>query len=156
MSNLNISIRSLLIPLTHDKLLLPNTSLAEIVLQTDVETVDGPEWLLGLLSWRGLKVPLVSFEAIQGDAVGPVAKNSRIIVLNTLSSDSKLSFFAIQAQGIPHLISANQSVVTAIAQDAGDETGVLRHVLVEAEPAIIPDLDKIESMLLAEPSVIES
>jgi len=156
MSNLNISIRSLLIPLTHDKLLLPNTSLAEIVVQTEVEPVEGPEWLLGMISWRGLRVPLVSFEAIQGDTAGKMVENSQIIVLNTLSNNSDLSFFAILAQGIPHLINANQSIVTAIGQDAGEENGVLQHVLVEAEPAIIPDLDKIESMIGAESSAMSS
>jgi len=156
MSNLNISIRSLLIPLTHDTLLLPNASLAEIVVQTEIEKVDGPEWLLGMMSWRGLMVPLVSFEAIQGDTTSKLEKNSRIVVLNTLTDNSNRPFFAILAQGIPHLVNANQSVVTAIAQDAGEENGVLQHVLVEAEPAIIPDLDKIESMISSEPSATPS
>lgn len=150
MSDLNVTVRSLMIPMMHDKILLPNASLAEIVAYSDPVSVDkSPDWFLGLLEWRGLRVPLVSFEAIQSGSRTDVGKKSRIAIFNALGGNPELPFFAIVVQGIPHLIQANQSVVTALAEETGDEEGVMAHVLIEAEPAIIPDLDKIESIIIS-------
>jgi len=154
MSNLNVSVRSLMIPMMHDQLLLPNASLAEIIPYKAPELInDSPDWCLGMINWRGLDVPVVSFENISGKDETKVSKQCRIAVFNAIGGNNKLSFFAIVVQGIPHLVRANQSVVTAVAEDAGDDSGVLAHVLVEAEPAVIPDLDLIESMILKESSI---
>lgn len=153
MSDLNVTVRSLMIPMMHDVLLLPNASLAEIITYTAPELVDdSPDWCLGMLSWRGLEVPLVSFENIQGNTATEITKKCRIAVFNALGGNSKLPFFAVVVQGIPHLVQTNQSVVTALA-DMGEEAGILAHVLVEAEPAVIPDLDMLESMILEESSI---
>jgi len=150
MSNLSISIRSLMIPMKHEPFLLPNASLAEIDTYHDPAPVtDSPEWLLGMLPWRGLEIPLVSFEAMQGESAAEHSQQERIAIFNAPGGDSSLPFFAVVVQGIPHLITANQSVVTALAEQEAEE-GILAHVLIEAEPAIIPDLDRIESMLRAE------
>lgn len=154
MSSLSVSVRSLMIPMMHDKILLPNASLAEIVTYSEPVSIDkSPDWLMGLLEWRGLRVPLVSFESIQGGGKTEIGKGSRIAIFNALGGNPELPFFAVVVQGIPHLIQANQSVVTALAEDAGDEDGVMAHVLIEAEPAIIPDLDKIESIILTSKSL---
>jgi len=156
MSNLNISVRSLMIPMVHDQLFLPNASLAEIITYKAPEPIDNsPDWCLGMLSWRGLEVPIVSFEGIQNNETVEVTNKCRIAVFNALGGNAQLPFFAVVVQGIPHLVQANQSVVTALAEDMGDEEAVLAHVLVEAEPAVIPDLDLIESMLLKESSITD-
>jgi chemosensory pili system protein ChpC len=148
MSDLNAAVRSLLIPLTNDTLLLPNASLAEIVNFSDpVPVEDSPEWFLGLLSWRGLQVPLISFETLKGESTGDQAKKLRIAILNAPSGNDALPFYGMVVQGIPHLIMASQSIVSSLSEQ-DEEVGVLAHVLVEAEPAIIPDLEGLESMLL--------
>lgn len=150
MSNLSVSVRSLMIPMKHDPFLLPNASLAEIVAYSAPGPLENsPEWLLGLLPWRGLDVPLVSFEAMYGEPRVAIGGDERIAVFNALGGDSRLPFFAVVVQGIPHLIMANQSVVTALAEQEAEE-GVLAHVLIEAEPAIIPDLDRMEAIILSE------
>lgn len=150
MSNLNEAVRSLLIPLTHDTLLLPNASLAEIVnYSAPVPVEDSPEWFLGMLPWRGLQIPLISFESVRGESSDEQVAKPRIAVLNAPSGNDALPFYAMVVQGIPHLIMASQSIVSSLSEQA-KESGVLAHVLVEAEPAIIPDLEGLESMLLQE------
>ena len=156
MSNLSVSVRSLLIPMEQEQILLPNASLAEIVTYTEPRRLESsPEWLLGMLPWRGLEVPLVSFEVLQGGEMSETGKRSRIAILNTLGGNADLPFFAVVVQGIPHLVLANQSVVTALAEEKTEKEGVLSHVLIEAEPAIIPDLDRMESIILAEKSLFK-
>ena len=42
----------------HRNLLLPNTAIAEIVRYAALQPVDNaPEWLLGTMRWRGLRIP---------------------------------------------------------------------------------------------------
>ncbi len=155
MSNLNISVRSLLIPMVKEQMLLPNASLAEIITYTQPRALkNSPDWMLGMLPWRGMDVPLVSFESIQGGKT-EIGQGSRIAIINALGGDSDLPFFAMLVQGIPHLVLANQSVVTALADQKASQEGVLSHVLIEAEPAIIPDLDGIESTLLKQKSLLK-
>ncbi|HEC29769.1 MAG TPA: chemotaxis protein CheW [Gammaproteobacteria bacterium] len=154
MRNLNISVRSLIIPLKHDKLLLPNASLAEIITYTSPDPIDGsPEWCAGILTWRGQGIPLLSFEALQGGVMAKSGDKSRVAVFNALGGKKELPFFAFVVEGIPHLVNANQSVVTALAEHTGVDVGVSAHVMVEAEPMIIPDLDQIESMIMAEKTI---
>ena len=154
MSDLNISVRSLLIPMVQDKLFLPNASLAEVVAYSDPVAVDdGPDWCLGMLEWRGMLVPLVSFEALHEAPQADITRKNRIAVFNSLSNNKKLPFFAMLVQGLPHLILANQSVVSTLAEDTGEEVAVKAHVLVEAEPAVIPDLDIIESMIVKDKAI---
>jgi len=154
MSDLNISIRSLLIPMVQDKLFLPNASLAEIVSYSDpIAVEDGPDWCLGMLDWRGMQVPLISFEAMQEVPQADITRKNRIAVFNSLSNNKKLPFFAMLVQGLPHLMLANQSLVSTLAEETGDDVAVKAHVLVEAEPAVIPDLDAIESMIVKDKAI---
>ena len=153
MSNLSISVYSLLIPFSDDAMLLPNASVAELIgFEQPAPLQNGPDWCLGILTWRGVKVPLLSFEAVRGNPVVDIDKNSRIAILNALGGNPKLPFFAMVTQGIPHLVQANQSIVTAVAEDTGGE-GVSRKILVEGEPALIPDLDALEAMILGDAAV---
>ena len=64
-----------------------------------------------------------------------------------------MPFFAMVVQGIPHLLTANQSLVTSLAEENANDKGVLAHVLVEAVPAMIPDLDHLESLILSDKKV---
>lgn len=149
MSNLSISVYSLLIPVSSDAMLLPNASVAELIgYAQPTELQKGPDWCIGILSWRGVKVPLLSIEAVRGNPIAKADKNSRIAILNALGGDPRLPFFAVVTQGIPHLVQANQSIVSPLAGDSGTGNGVLRKILVEGEPAMIPDLDALEAMIL--------
>jgi chemosensory pili system protein ChpC len=155
MASLDAVIRSLLIPMSRDQLVLPNVSLAELVSYIEPEKVDGtPDWFLGMIAWRGLRVPLVAFETMIGEQSIAPAANSRIAILNALGGKSKLPFFAILTQGIPHLKQITKGLLSEVSSDVADKPdGVLANILVEAEPAMIPDLDFIESTLLNEQTV---
>ena len=156
MATIAANVHSLLIPMANDTLLLPNAAVAEIIALTDIEPVENaPEWLLGFINWRGQHVPLLSFEVVNGNEKPEYQSKARIVVFNALGGSSSLPFFATLAQGIPHLIQANQSIVTALAESDEHPTGVLCPVLVEGEPAVIPDLDAMEKLILQHPVLQE-
>jgi chemosensory pili system protein ChpC len=146
-----VSVPSLLIPLEDDTLLLPNAAVAEIVGYQDPDAIEGsPDWLLGLMSWRGYRLPLLSYESVKGKKISSTDGRVRIAIINTLKGNDQLPFFGIVTQGIPSLTQANQSVVMRSPEEADADNlqpGVLCEVLVHGNPAVIPDLDAIEDLL---------
>lgn len=137
-----------LIPLTDRQLLLPSVSIAEVVDHaTELETGDTPPWLAGYLDWRGLRLPVVSYEAANGgQTVLPEIGRGRVVVLNTIGpQSSRLPFLALVTQGIPSQTRLEASQVLA---SAGSEAGPadLMQVGLEGEQAWIPDLEYLEEL----------
>ncbi len=146
MLNYSIRVHSLMIPIAGNSILLPNASVAEVIQYTKPEAVKGaPAWMLGFIMWRQLKIPLVSYEVMIGMA-SPDNKGVKwIMVVNSLSGKHDMPFFGLVAQGRPQLIQVDESIV--IPMDRKEEKGVLKHVHVHGDSAIIPDPDCIETML---------
>lgn len=146
---------SLMIPTVESNILLPNSNIAEIVPFSNVELFaesDGkPSWYLGHLLWRGLDIPLVSIDIIQGVSNPQADKRSRIAVVHTLNSNRELPYIAIVVQGIPRLSHVTQDNITLLAeQDVSDAEKM--KISIGDVKASIPDLDKLEEMILAEKS----
>ncbi|WP_148864636.1 chemotaxis protein CheW [Marinobacter fonticola] len=138
-----------LIPVTDRQLLLPNVSIAEIVDYAEPEQAEGgPEWLVGYLHWRGLKLPVLSYDAANGGTkLQPDAMRGRIAVLNTISeSHHSMPFLALSTQGIPSQAKLTETQV----QEAEGETGPadLMVVDVDGHTAYIPNLEYLESLVL--------
>lgn len=147
MSQLAANVHSLLLPVETTTLLLPNAAVAEIVDYREPEAAtDGPAWFLGTVTWRGLQVPLVAFEAIGGDPDGAPAERLRIAIVNTLNGNPALPFIGVALRGIPRLLNAGSEVIAA-AETTGGDPAVLTHVQVGGEPAAIPDLDALEKLV---------
>ncbi len=144
------AIRSLLIPLDGQYMLVPNSAVAEILTYRETRSVPGaPDWFVGMLSWRNQTIPVISFEAVSGAAAPTVNPRTRIAVFNTVGANpAYLRFYAVMTQGFPSLINIDKA---SIAPLGGEETladGVASKVLVAGRPAAIPDLDYIESRLV--------
>jgi len=148
MQDTTLSVASLLIPLEKELMLLPNAAVAEIIGYQDPAAVEnGPDWLLGLMSWRGISLPLVSLEAMRGGEPPQRADRARIAVMNSVTGNQDLQFYAVVLRGIPGLVRATQDAVLPGPDSEARPEGVLCHALVNGEPAMIPDLDAVERML---------
>ena len=141
-------ISCLLIPVKHTGLLLPNASVAEVVAYQQPEVCpDMPKWLLGFIKWRGLRLPLLSYEAANGSDIAALPDNARIAVTNTIGEHQPpLSFMAVVTQGIPRLITVQKEEL-AVATDSSaigpvDVTGIT----VSGEEAVIPELIELEKL----------
>ncbi|MEW8500302.1 MAG: chemotaxis protein CheW, partial [Candidatus Thiodiazotropha taylori] len=64
-------VRSVLIPLHERQILLPNATVAEVMgyQQPEYAGDELPEWFLGHLAWRGVMIPVVSYEGLLGEPV---------------------------------------------------------------------------------------
>jgi len=140
------ALHCLLLPLQDDKLLLPNTAVAEVITYINPESIDNaPDWLMGTITWRDIRIPLVSFELLSGLAVTS-GGTRRIAVLNTLNGNQHIPYIAILIQGIPQLRLIQEDSI----QDEdieNDKLTIASVVKVNGEQVLIPDLDDLESRL---------
>lgn len=142
-------IRCVLVPVGDLRLLLPNATIAEVITHSTPEPVSGaPDWLLGRISWRGWRVPLVSFTTLSGAAEGDADLSVRVAVLKALGDDPKLPFIAVITQGFPRLTTLNAELILPTHDGKPLPPGVRAHVLVRDDVAMIPDLEWIEAQLL--------
>ncbi|GAA4651987.1 chemotaxis protein CheW [Kistimonas scapharcae] len=144
MSHSQETLSALLIPMSGSALLVPSAALAEMIPFSTLEGLEeGPEWLLGRISWRDQTIPVVSFERANGEALPEGRDNARFAIMNRVSEKGDLCFYALVVQGIPHPL----SVVPADISHRDKEPGQYEKacVIVHGTPAVIPDLDGIEA-----------
>lgn len=142
------AIRSLLLPLDDTYLLLPGTVVAEVVGYTEPQpsAQDGtPEWLLGSVTWRGQQVPCVAFEALNGQALGAPGTRARTVVLKALGTRAGMPYVALRTRGIPRLINVEREGIEPLDEPEALGPAVREAVLAHGEPALIPDMDYLES-----------
>ncbi|GLQ49581.1 chemotaxis protein CheW [Dyella flava] len=139
-------IRCVLVPVGNLRLLLPNATVAEVITLTTPEPVAGaPEWLLGRISWRGWRVPLVSFTKLAGAEEGDTELSMRVAVLKALGGNAEQPFVAVLTQGFPRLTTLNAELIIPTHDGKPLPRGVKAQVLVRDDVAMIPDLEGIES-----------
>lgn len=140
---------TLLLPVAGHQLVLPNVTVAEIIPYRQPQAVaERPAWFLGMLEWRTVQVPVISFELINGQAQPAAVRGQRIAVLNGVQGDERLPFCALVTQGVPRLMRVMADEMTEEKEaDLGPaEKALLR---LSGERAVLPDIDFIQQQLLA-------
>ncbi|WP_144777538.1 chemotaxis protein CheW [Marinobacter maritimus] len=136
-----------MIPVSRRQLILPNVSIAEVVDYASSDAGTGaPDWLAGRLEWRGLNLPVISYDAANGGTLAVPGENrGRIVVLNSVSNNNKkLRFMALITQGIPSQVRIAEDQVKQLEGENGPADLML--VEVDGEAAWIPNLDYLESL----------
>lgn len=137
------SLTCLLIPIKAQTLIIPTVSVAEMALVAPIfPDNSGPDWFLGFYSWRNGRVPLVSFEKLNGESVAGINPNGRIAVLNSTGISEDVPFIAIPTQGIPREMEVKQEDILGYNHAA--QLYEVMHIRVGAEELVIPDVSGIE------------
>lgn len=147
MSDTQKIIACLYLPVNQQQLLLPNVSVAEVVgYQAPEVALDKPDYFLGYVTWRGIKIPLISYELANGQNVNKLTTNSRIAVINSIGEHHEaLPFFAILTQGIPRLVKVASDLIKPIKGHTTNKAEV-SSIQLDGEEAIIPDLPYLEAL----------
>lgn len=144
-----MAVRSLIIPLSGIALILPNTAVAEVADYRAPQPISAsPDWLLGMMQWRGRTIPLLAFEQFAGLAAGVGGVHARTIVCNTLNRNVTLPFIGLLAQGIPRLTEVKADVLEPTEGEEPAQEAIAARVRFGGLEAVIPDLDAIERMLV--------
>lgn len=134
-------IRCIQLPLIDWQLILPNSTVAEVIAYSKPEQ-PGEDWFDGLLSWRGVLVPIVSIEAMCGRESAEPGARSRIAILYNLSSSKKNPYFGIILQDIPRAYLAEESRMQSVSGSSECPYLIGRADML-LEQLMIPDLDAI-------------
>ncbi len=144
-------VRTQLIPLADINLLLPNTCIAEVIDLGELNPVNkAPEWFLGMMDWRGVRIPVMSFESANGISSIAPTRNSRVAVLNGISGDKNLPFYGVLSQGIPKLLALEKSAIETIKKPTHKLPLASEQTQLADVSAVIPDQPKIEKLLAKE------
>ncbi|MGK0440855.1 MAG: chemosensory pili system protein ChpC [Pseudohongiellaceae bacterium] len=149
LTTVNDELATLLIPMNGKQWVIPNVTVAEIIPYREPEVVesDNPTWFLGNIEWRGINVPIISFEAINEEPFISQSSNRRIAVLNALNNEAKLPFCGVIAESVPRLMRIQPNEI--INEDVVPGPAELGHVLVNGEQAVIPNVDFIQQQMLS-------
>ncbi len=141
-------IRGVLLPLRSGQLLLPNSSVAEVIgyREPDVEGEAGESWLVGWLTWRQLRLPLVDFDRLLGVSDETPGTRARIAICHTLGGDPEFPYIGLRLQSIPHLVRVSEETITLPEGEELPPMSLCRLQL-NGQPALIPDLDALEQAL---------
>ncbi len=143
---------SLLVPLSEDRLIVPRACVAEVVRFTQAERPEGAHsWMMGAVNWNGRPLPIISFEGALGKEVPPASGRTRVVVFHASTGQLKGGHYGILTQGFPQLVRVNRDVLKLESKDGWAEGApVLCRVRMINEFPLIPDLEKLESMLATE------
>lgn len=143
-------IRGVMLPVTGGRVLVPNTTMAEVITYARPATISGaPPWLLGRLSWRGWGLPVLAFSALAGTADVESTDNARVAILKALGGHARLPYFGVLTQGFPRLTLISADLLVPDDASGPLPDGVRDQVRVHDEPAWIPDLPAIENRIVA-------
>ena len=110
------SVRSQVIPLIRDHVVVPSVAIAEVVNLSEIEPIpDAPEWVVGHMSWRGIEVPLLSVASMGGEDVDEdELVDSRVVILHCNSKRAGVNNIGILSHGLPHLLQLQHSNTTYV------------------------------------------
>lgn len=151
-----VDLATLLLPLAELILIVPSLCVAEIMRLRELKPIDpAPPWLYGMLQWRQFRVPVISFEAMNGEDAPDFGSGSRIVLLSTVDDPRDLPYLGVMTRGVPHLLRITPEDLGPGPQgDAGP--AALQRVTVFGQQAAIPDLDYIQSQLISHLSAATS
>lgn len=150
----NEEIYCLIVPMRDKPILIPNKALAEIVPYIDSEPPpeDHMPWHIGYLHWRGMLLPVVSYEQIYNPDFPPSDRRQKMVaILHTQLGLKQMPYFGVAVEGIPRLAPVSKESVDH--QDDSKETieglheSILANVLYRERELIIPDIKTVEWMI---------
>ena len=143
-----MEIHCMLIPTNPEILLLPTSTMAEVIdYSTPEPMAEAPPWLLGQVEWESRQVPIFSFSAlINGTDVGEVPSKSKIMILKSLSDSARVPYLGLLLGDLPQPVIIKEDKLV----ETGDEKkalGVYSRITVDESEAIIPDLDRLTHLV---------
>lgn len=128
-------------------LLLPSNAIAEAVSGV-AASLDGSQasfpWYQGEVHWRGMVLPLVSFEQLLVQK-NPRLRGSHIAVLRSQVEVERIPFFGVPVQTVPTSFEFSKDMSVEEGNDEGRLDFVSQYVRVRGVNTVIPDLTAIES-----------
>lgn len=144
-------VNSLLLPMRGFNLVLPHANVAEVLQGVEPEPYgDRVPWLSGTIEWRGVVIPLVSYETLCGREGKGAGETSAAVVVYGLEGFGDLKFYALELQGIPRPVVLDAGRIESVEDESAEGNEfIARNVLVAGQPGVIPELASMEHRIEA-------
>ena len=146
-------IKCVILTLRKANVIVPNALVAEIISVKDIEKTDtGPAWFLGNMKWRGVDVPLLSFEASGGEKISKVNLNTQAVVLYAVGASDDVSdkpYLGLVMSGVPHVSHFTRDQIQTDAAELEMESHpmVAQKVRINGASVSILDVDAMVAMV---------
>ena len=143
-------VKSIILTLKNKLVVVPNAAIAEIISVQDVhKQKDSPGWLLGKARWRGVELPVVSYEAAGGEEAQKVNLNTQVAVIYSANDEEDRSYpyFGLAIHGVPHVSTFSREQIKIDDYASTGHPMVAQVVRINGAAAGILDIRAIEDML---------
>ena len=135
-------VRCLIVPSDPGFLVIPSAAVAEIVPLSLSDTADEGS-RLGIMTWRGVEVPVYSMEGMAGLSIPEFGKRSKALVFYPWKGSEKNKFFAIATMYDPRPRLLSSDDIKANEEGLDDNDFISASFLYDGDLALIPDLKEI-------------
>jgi len=138
-------LHALEVPLEGMTLLVPSASVAEVVNPSNLTAVPFSEpWLLGVVGWRTLAVPVVSFEALLGAPAPASHAGGKILIFYPMSGRKDWEFYGVLATAEPRPQALDGSQPAVSEGELPDSSYIASGLKIANQSMLIPDLQALQ------------
>jgi len=132
--------------------LIPSAAIADMITVREVVKVkNSPEWMIGVMEWRGHTIPIISFEAVSGVGVRNVSINTQVAILHAIGGKLEDNpYIGLTVSGVPHEGVFTRDQIKEDAEVIGGHPMVAQRIRVNGASVSILDLEAMEDMLVGE------
>ncbi len=141
------TIRCMLLPLQDKLLLIPNTTVIEVVHFPHTTTSgDIPNYWVGHFNWRAQQLAIIDIDALLDQRSTTTSeKASHVCILKGIHNPEALNAYALPCYAPPQLISIDLETLNSLEQASTD--WLYAQIKIGSKVALIPDLDALESLI---------
>lgn len=138
-------LHALEVPLEGLTLLVPSASVAEVVNPSSLTVVPFSEpWLQGVIGWRTLAVPVVSFEVLLGAPAPASPASGKILIFYPMSGRKDWEFYGVLATAEPRPQALDGSQPTVSEAELPGSSYVASGLKIANLSMLIPDLEALK------------
>ncbi len=138
-------LHALEVPLEGMTLLVASASVAEVVNPSSLTAVPFSEpWLLGVIGWRTLAVPVVSFEALLGAPAPAGHSGGKILIFYPMSGRKEWEFYGVLATAEPRPQALDDSLPAVTEAELPDSPYIASGLKIASQSMLIPNLEVLK------------
>lgn len=174
-TEINLKLPCLLLPVLAETLLVPASTVAEIILyeKSAIEVLpDVPAWFIGMLSWRGGQIPVailekmdpyLSWDGIAGQQpelhkqcyIAIINRSTKINSNMAVQKFRQYPFFSIIVQRPPKLIRVSHKSLSISDKAKVNDPRFIMEIKIEENVAFVPNVDSAWKIIDALPSRLQ-
>ena len=138
-------LHTLELPLQNIPLIIPSAVVAEVINPPLLTPVPyGQPWLRGVIGWRTLAVPVVSFEALMGVAAPERGSESKVVIFYPMNGRREWEFYGVLVASEPRPQALDGSQPAAGQAELPDTPYIAAGIKIGDKVLAIPDLEAMK------------